>query len=186
MRAEICSSPAIPEGTFGPIPEDVEDNLRFSIGGVVDRRADADIGPDVLAFASGDLHLRDEVEVGSGAVCVCTYELDHRSEEAAETVIGRHRPACGGAEEESAGRFVRVEGDIAAELKLEEVALAEELVVGEEGLEGGGTCAEAAVAVAAGRKKASLCTKDGAGRKAGEELAFEADRDVAEPRGPVV
>src|ERR1700760_2830443 len=125
MRAEICSSPAIPEGTLSPIPEDVEDNLRFSIGGVVDRRADADVGPDVLALANGDLHLRDEVEISIGAIGVCTYELDHGSEKAPETIIRRHRAACGGAKEESRRRFVFVEADIATKLKLEEVALSE-------------------------------------------------------------
>src|SRR5206468_12341471 len=58
------ASPSFGQLSVSPIPQQVEHDLDWASGSIVDRHAHAEIAANVLAAADGDLHLGQHVPIG--------------------------------------------------------------------------------------------------------------------------
>ena len=101
------SFPSLQEAAVEPVPQEIEDHLLRSSGGVGDRDLQADVDADVLPAVERDLELRHDIDVGRRAI------LESRS--VISSSIGDHmrpspcscRKLCPSADRQNSARGLR-------------------------------------------------------------------------------
>src|SRR5207247_9997285 len=148
MRA---ASPALRQLAVLPIPQEIKLELNGAPESVCDGNAEAEIAPNVLAMADGHLQLRKDIPIGLGCVAQIALrkKFHHWGPRAPESVIGAEGLTDRGVEEDGLWRYIGMSRQVGAELRLNECVRSEELIVGREGLKGGGAAAKAANATSA-------------------------------------
>src|SRR5579859_2858153 len=135
----------------------------------------------MLPPADRDLHLRQNIPIGAGAVLKVAdcQKLHHGRKQATETVVGSHRLPYRCPPEHASRSLAGIHGQVCPGLELHKGVFLEKLVEGSKGFKRGCAVAESTAAVTGGKKQTTLHTQDGSRLETGIELPLQAQGDVA-------
>jgi len=185
MRA---ASPALRQFAVLPIPQEIKLQLNGTTESICNRHADPEVAANMLAMADGHLQLRKDIPVSlGGLVQVALGEKFHHWRPGApeSMVCADGLPNCC-IEEDGLRRYVCMARQVGAELRLNECVRSEELIVGREGLKGGGAAAKATSSIAAGDKHAALQSENRTAAQVGKNGALDSDSRITDAAVPDV